>query len=371
MYARLPRADSTALWLRGALDAAIDEYMNVWMGSDHLTSTGLSRYFDTGRGPSPEVEPGHFDAIYAPYARKAGMDIREFERAYASGRLHVPGLDQFFVHDRAMRESGHDTSYRLLDRCADLATVDLNSLLYRIERDIADIIQEEFKGSFTRRGGETTSAAQWRSRAERRKALMDRYLWDGKRGLYLDYDVREKTRRSYVSATTFYPLWAGAASVDQASSLVAHALPLLESAGGIVASDEASRGPISPERPERQWDYPNGWAPHQMIVWQGLLNYGFDTVASRLAYRWLYTITSNAVNYNGTIPEKFDVVQRTHRVFAEYGNVGTTFSYITREGFGWTNASYQVGLGLLSPPLRDDLNLLIPPEWIAIRSSHR
>ena len=79
---------------------------------------------------------------------------------------------------------------------------------------------------------------------------------------------------------------------------------------------------------------------------------------------WLYTITLNATNYNGTVTEKYDVVRASHEVFAEYGNVGTKFSYITREGFGWTNASYQVGLGLLSPELRAQLNRLIPPEGI-------
>ena len=83
-----------------------------------------------------------------------------------------------------------------------------------------------------------------------------------------------------------------------------------------------------------------------------------------MIYRWLFTISSNAVKYNGTIPEKFDIVNRSHDVFAEYGNVGTKFSYITREGFGWTNASFQVGLNFLSPSLRKQLNDLIPPEWI-------
>jgi alpha,alpha-trehalase len=55
-------------------------------------------------------------------------------------------------------------------------------------------------------------------------------------------------------------------------------------------------------------------------------------------------ITKNAVDYNGTIPEKYDVVEATHKVFAEYGNVGTDFEYITHEGFGWMNDSYQYGL---------------------------
>src|SRR4030067_3172413 len=100
-----------------------------------------------------------------------------------------------------------------------------------------------------------------------------------------------------------------------------------------------------------------------MLIWQALKNYGMDVVTERLAYRWLFTITLNATQYNGTIPEKFDVVNRTHEVFAEYGNVGTKFSYITREGFGWTNASYQVGLTYLSRELKEKLNSLIPPEW--------
>ena len=116
---------------------------------------------------------------------------------------------------------------------------------------------------------------------------------------------------------------------------------------------------------ERQWDYPNGWAPHQMIVWKALTNYDSAVVADRLIYKWLYTILKNAVNYNGTIPEKFDVVNRSHKVFAEYGNIGTIFSYMTKEGFGWMNASFKVGLDQLSAHWHPKLNDLIPPEWIA------
>jgi alpha,alpha-trehalase len=364
VYKHLPKSDSTKLWLHTALEAAIDEYTNVWMNKDHLTQSGLSRYFDTGYGPPPEVEKGHFDALYAPFAQKSGLDVRAFERAYVSGTITAPDLDALFVHDRAMRESGHDTSYRLLGVCADLATVDLNSLLYKIERDIGDMIAEDFKDAFTTREGRTYTSLEWYASADRRKAILNKLTWNTQRGMFFDYDVVRGKQRSYVSATTFYPLWAGLATNEQAASLVHSALPLLEAAGGIVASDEESRGPISPERPERQWDYPNGWAPHQILVWQGLLNYGYDAIVHRLVYRWLYTITSNAVNYNGTIPEKFNLVSRSHRVFAEYGNVGSTFSYITREGFGWTNASYELGISILPQQLRDSLNRLIPPEWV-------
>jgi alpha,alpha-trehalase len=107
---------------------------------------------------------------------------------------------------------------------------------------------------------------------------------------------------------------------------------------------------------------PERLAPHQMIAWVGLKNYGLKEPAQRLIYKWLFMITKNAADYNGTVPEKFDVLKMSHEVFAEYGNVGTDFAYITREGFGWMNASYQVGLAELNPELRKQLENLVPPE---------
>ncbi len=75
-------------------------------------------------------------------------------------------------------------------------------------------------------------------------------------------------------------------------------------------------------------------------------------------------ITKNAVHYNGTIPEKYDVVIATHKVFAEYGNVGTNFEYITREGFGWMNASYLYGLSMLPERFKNNINELVDPDDI-------
>ncbi len=98
------------------------------------------------------------------------------------------------------------------------------------------------------------------------------------------------------------------------------------------------------------------------MIWKGLQDYGFEKQLHEVVYRWLYMITRNAVDYNGTIPEKYDVVQATHLVFAEYGTVGTEFEYITTEGFGWMNASFQYGLTFLNHNLRDQLNKLTPPE---------
>ncbi|RMG68081.1 MAG: trehalase [Calditrichaeota bacterium] len=363
VFDNLPPDERQRAWLERALKAAIQEYSTVWMGPDRLTPTGLSRYFDAGQGMPPETEPEHFDPILRPYAEKAGLSLPDFRRAILEREIVLPELEEFFLHDRAMRESGHDTSNRLINRCAHLNTVDLNALLFRYEMDLAELIQQYFDGEMAAAPGETGKASFWRAQAEKRKATMNALMWDEARGLFFDYDFVRRERWEYESATTFYPLWAGLATERQAERLVKQALPLFEAAGGIVASTAESRGPVTPERPQRQWDYPFGWAPHQMLVWEGLRRYNFVEEASRLAYRWLYMITRNAMDYHGTIPEKYDVVNRTHQVFAEYGNVGTEFSYITREGFGWMNASFQVGQDVLTAAHQRALRQVLPPEW--------
>ena len=363
-FGRLPRTAESKAWLARVLEAAIAEYRTVWTGEERLTGTGLSRYFDTGSGIPPEVEPGHFDRVLDRHARRFGLSLVEFALAYGSGDLRVPELDAFFTHDRAMRESGHDSTYRLLGCCADLVTVDLNSLLYKTESDIASILLSEFGGSIASVDGTVETAEAWHEKAEKRKVLMNRYLWNSAQGMFFDYDyVRERQTR-YLSATVFYPLWAGVATPEQASRILQGALPLLETAGGVAGSSLISRGPVNRERPQYQWDYPYGWAPHQMLLWQGLMDYGYDGVARRLAYKWLFTITANAARHNGLIPEKFDVERRTLDAAAEYGNVGTAFPSAAHEGFGWTNASYEAGLNLLSADLVDALNRLVPPEWV-------
>jgi alpha,alpha-trehalase len=93
-----------------------------------------------------------------------------------------------------------------------------------------------------------------------------------------------------------------------------------------------------------------------------LLKYKFFNKVQEMVYRWLWLITKNSVEYNGTIPEKFDLEISSHKVFVEYGNVGTEFDYIAKEGFGWVNASYQYGLQILSDNLKQELNKLTSPD---------
>jgi alpha,alpha-trehalase len=74
------------------------------------------------------------------------------------------------------------------------------------------------------------------------------------------------------------------------------------------------------------------------------------------------SITKSFVDFNGVVPEKYDVVSLTHKVQVEYGNVGVDFKYVPREGFGWMNASYQIGLSMLTKQMRRALGTCTPPD---------
>lgn len=348
VYKHLPQNSVNRGWYRNQMMWALQEYKSVWMSKPRLTETGLSRYYGEGIGPCPEVEKGHYDHILYSYAKKEEKSPQEYyqhlmQQLRENKKFKMPEkLATFFTHDRAIRESGHDTTYRFDNRTSDFLPVDLNSLLAKTESDFAEAVgRKELSAK------QFGSAKSWQDRWEKRKKLMLQYFWDENSDAFYDYDLKNFARSKYQSATSLYPLWAKIIDPAMAKDLVKSLLPKLEEDGGVASSSRQSRGAIGPYRPERQWDYPYGWAPHQILIWEGLANYQMEDVKDRLISKWLTMITKNARDYNGVVPEKYDVVKRTHLVFAEYGNVGVDFSYITQEGFGWMNASYQLGLKML------------------------
>lgn len=363
-YDRIKHLPGSHDFLKQAILAAIKEYYSVWMSSPRLDpESGLSRYRPGGFGVPPETEASHFVYILTPYAEKHNMTFEEFVDAYNNKRVTEPDLDEYFIHDRAVRESGHDTSYRLEKVAGNLATVDLNSLLYKYETDIARTIRTHFNdklivpAEFCARNQEPNrmeTSAAWDRRAKRRRMLMDKYMWSEEKGMYFDYNTVKKEKTYYESATTFWPMWAGVATPRQAAVLVDHALPRLEAFGGLVSGTEESRGAVGLERPNRQWDYPFGWAPQQILAWVGLQRYGFEEDAQRICYKWLYMVTKAFVDFNGVVVEKYDVTRPIdpHKVEAEYGNQGADFKGVAREGFGWVNASYVLGLTIVNAHMR-------------------
>ncbi|KAJ7285295.1 alpha,alpha-trehalase-neutral trehalase [Mycena rebaudengoi] len=382
IYNQLDRSDLAAnhAWLKRAIQAAIKEPRMD-------PKTGLSRYRPDGLGIPPETEATHFTHILEPFALKHGLSVLEFSEKYNDGLLKEPALDEYFLHDRAVRESGHDTTYRFEKRCANLGTIDLQALLYKYEVDIGTAIREVFddeleleedfalapfppsvesyarpESSRERSRSRMQRSEEWFARAEWRKGIIDRYLWNESKNLYFDYDTEKESQILYESVTAFWALWAGCASEEQAWQLVTNSLKKFEVLGGVVSGTEESRGKISLDRPNRQWDYPYAWPPHQIMIWVGLERYGYLEEAQRLAYRFLYMMTTAFVDFNGVVPEKFDAVRLSHLVDAEYGNQGIDFKMVPREGFGWMNAAYQVGLSFLTTHMRRAVSTCTSPE---------
>jgi alpha,alpha-trehalase len=311
-------------WLRGTLPA-IEAYYRFWTSPPHLAGdTGLSRYFDLGDWPAAEVLADERDAQGRTHYER----VQELFRSQPPGREDISAYydrkddrltDLFYKADRSMRESGFDPSNRFGLLNIDIihyAPVGLNALLYQMEEDAAGI------ASILERPEE---AERWRDRARRRRDAIDRYLWDEKAGMYFDYDFVTGQRRHYEFATTFYPLWAGAASTQQARR-VRDNLSLFEAPGGILTSTRVTGN---------QWDAPFGWAPLQMMAVGGLRRFGYHADADRVSRKFLSMVVED-FEAHGVIVEKYDVRRRSSDIAA-----GVRFGYSTNVvGFGWTNAAF-------------------------------
>jgi len=310
-------------WLRGTLPA-IERYYRFWTTEPHtVPDAGLSRYFDRGEGPAPEVmadekdEQGrtHYDRAREYYRTH---DVTDYDESlyYDSRRDRL--TDLFYKGDRSMRESGFDPSNRFGALNVDVihyAPVCLNTLLYVMEDDTGRIMETL---------GDTSAAAMWRSRAASRRDLINTLMWDEEAGLYYDYNFRTRQRRRYDFATTFFPLWAGIASPAQAARLREN-LSRFEAPGGLLTSTEVTGN---------QWDAPFGWAPLQMIAVDGLRRYGFHEDANRIAAKFV-SLVAKEFDEHGTIVEKYDVRRRESDVAADI-----KFGYSANQvGFGWTNGA--------------------------------
>jgi alpha,alpha-trehalase len=332
-------------WLHHAYALAEKDY-TTWERPEHKAgSTGLTRYFDYGTGPVPEMADNssyyidvirwlvahphqggdaylvkgseHPDAAEAARLKLTSCDVHAnvvCARAWFSGyRLSR----EFYMGDRAVRESGFDTSNRFGPFSGDThhyAPVCLNSLLYRYERDLEHLALLL---------GNAKDAAHWDRRSQARASAIQRYLWRPKDGVFADFDFVHARTSSYAYITSFYPLWAGYPTRDQGIKMEAK-LNLFEHPGGLSTSNTSTG---------LQWDEPFGWAPTNWIAVAGLEAFGFRADASRIAQHFDATVDMGFAADN-TIREKYNVV-------AGNSDVKVSAGYTTNEiGFGWTNAVY-------------------------------
>jgi alpha,alpha-trehalase len=310
LFSAQPTEENRAL-LKDVARAAEKELATVWNAPPQRTASGLARFHDDASGPDLEVE----------------------RNLTSQGVFSWPDPEA----DRAARATGWDLSHRFGDHAQHFEPVDLNSELYGYEKDLAEI-ERIVDGPASLRARAHDAAA------EQRAQVMQQRLWDGELGLFVDFDNQKTARSGYESLATFAPLAAGWATKEQAARVVQN-LHLFLEPGGLATSSKRSRDTAGKEA--LQWDWPNGWAPLQMIAVDGLRRYGFEREANEVAYRWCSALLDIAGSNNGLLPEKIDVHHVTANVAAaEYGNQGADRgSYWTPreenpQGFGWTNASF-------------------------------
>jgi alpha,alpha-trehalase len=352
VYRALPESQRKA-WLQKA-QPYIERDYRMWTTGQHLAGdTGLSRYFDYGQGPVPEIADMHdpyyrevFTFIQASQERKdylkpegaqGGAEVTgptftlracENDAAGCIDSKPVRFTSDYYEGDRAMRESGFDISFRFGPfggATHHFAPVCLNSLLYKTETDLQEIATVLGTGQ----------AGEWAKKAQHRKELMNRYFWDQKSGMYFDYDFMKKKRSSYDYITVFYPLWAGAASAEQARAVTSN-LKIFERPGGVL---------MSPYDTGVQWDAPYGWAPNQLMAVEGLRRYGAKADADRVAKEWVDTVAAG-LRREGTIREKYNV-----EIGSSEANVIAGYTQ-NQVGFGWTNGvtlEFMYELGILKP----------------------
>ena len=351
-------------WLARAYSYLEKDY-SMWTRDPHLAgTTSLARYYDFGEGPPAEGlqdESGFYRKVvnyFMVHPEQADHYLVEENRAQAaaapgssygitvcdvSTTMAHPACEHqqvvrlsadYYKGDRSMRESGFDISFRFGSYGSathHYAPVCLNSLLYKTETDMEQISVKI---------GKESEAKTWRARAEKRKSRMQQYLWDGGRGFFFDYDFAGGKKSGYRYLTTYYPLWAGLATPEQAAA-VAKNLPVFEQPGGLA---------MSPENSGAQWDYPYGWAPVELLAIQGLRRYGYNAEADRLSYKFLSTVIEN-FQRDGTIREKYNVVTRSSESPVTVGYQENVV------GFGWTNGAF---LELLHALPKDAVEKLAP-----------
>lgn len=280
-------------WLKDAIDVAKKEYELVWIDeanayNHHVKGYTLSRYGDRDIG----------------YALSSEL------------------------------ESGWDMTSRFYNRCDQFLPIDLNSYLYKYEKDFAlaaNIL------------GKREEERYWENKAHVRQVEIRKYMWDNDEGFYYDYGYGFSRIGHYFSLASFTPLWAGYATPHEAKRMLKH-LPKFETPYGLMIGAKMSLAkPIDFKNIQRryhpaiediikpkQWDYPNIWSPLEYLTVIGLLRYGYVEDACRIMKN---SVKAHAASFrkNGTFFEKLN---------GETGETGSGALYGDQQGFGWTNATF-------------------------------
>ena len=224
-------------------------------------------------------------------------------------------------------ESGWDMNPRMNSKTYQFAPADLNSLMYAMEDNLCYFAAEL---------GNHKDAGVWSELREVRAELCRQYLKNSD-GIFMDYDFVAQEQNDIFSAACFYPLYCGMATKEEAKA-AQESLYRIEAAFGIVTCEKTE------DPGNYQWGYPNGWAPMQMVVVDGLLRYGYEEDACRIARKFIKLVEESYAS-SGHLWEKYNVVD---------GNIKVQDEYEMPTMLGWTFGVYVWFKDLLSKKPQTD-----------------
>ncbi|KZV45951.1 trehalase [Dorcoceras hygrometricum] len=278
-------------------------------GSSHA----LSRYYAMWNKPRPESSTTDLET--------------------ASKLSNTCEKKQLYREVASTAESGWDFSSRWMRDVFDLTTlattsiipVDLNAFILKMELDISSLAHSI---------GDYGTAKRFRKASEARKKAINSILWNAEMGQWVDYwlgssndvitlNVSSQNKKTF--ASNFVPLWIQPFRSD--AKIVDKVISSLQSSGLVHPAGIATSLTDSGQ----QWDFPNGWAPLQHMIVEGLVRCGSEkarALAQDIAIKWIRT-NYLAFKKTGTMHEKYDV--------RKCGDVGGGGEYTPQTGFGWSN----------------------------------
>jgi alpha,alpha-trehalase len=288
------------------LKTSVDYYETIWKGTERFKSTfGLFSYSDGAGGASSLTK-----VVIRPEAGLREARHRE---------LHSM---------RVFAESGWDMTYsRFGKRPQDWLPVDLNFLLASYTSKLSQLFEQI---------GDFPQSSKYARESQRIYQQVNKYLFDRKTGLYLDYNFANTALSPVTTAASFFSFYAEAyPHTAQSRDVLRNLLKTLKP-GTDLAIHTTNR------HEEGQWDGQWSWAPLNEIAFQSLIKYNLIKEARDLAFDYsLMTLTSFYKN-NQVFFEKYQ---------AGDGSIilpKNTEIYGNEEGFGWTNGTLSVFLRALS-----------------------
>ncbi|HOO57180.1 MAG TPA: trehalase family glycosidase [bacterium] len=231
-------------------------------------------------------------------------------------------------------ESGIDNSPRFSDRAetvfvdtTKMGAVDLNSYI------AGDLLYLEKIAAVLGRDDE---AAEFRAKREPLLQRINELLWCAEDGIYYDYDFIKKKQIRIKTLASFFPLWAGVATEQNAAATIER---YLRNSGEFNTGCPFPSVSLSePSFELDMWRGPN-WVNTSYLVVKGLQNYGETGFAADCAYRiaslLIRTGARRGTFYEYYNPHTGDINDLTRKKGNLYKQI-TLGSTPVREFCGWS-----------------------------------